>query len=82
MTPQIGAPHVQVHAAERARNDVLERGMSDGFAVETPCQHIGTKLINWVAIIDCKSKCIRAADGTRSIASPMCSASALVACVK
>ena len=46
LTPQIGAPHVQMYAAEIARNDVLERRMSDGFAVETPCEYEATKPID------------------------------------
>src|ERR1700746_2754722 len=47
LTPQIGAPHVKMYAAEVARHDVLERRMSDGFAVETPCEYEGAKLIEW-----------------------------------
>src|SRR5512133_2553147 len=43
LTPQIGAPHVQMNAAEVAQNDVLERRMSDSFAVDTPCEYEATK---------------------------------------
>src|SRR5436190_2051150 len=39
LAPQIGPPHVQMYAAEVARHDVLERRMSDGFAVDTPCEY-------------------------------------------
>src|SRR4029077_87183 len=45
LTPQIGPPHVQMYAAEVARDDVLQRRMSDGFAVDTPCQNEATKPI-------------------------------------
>jgi hypothetical protein len=34
-----------MYAAELARHDVLERRMSDGFAVETPCEYEATKPI-------------------------------------
>src|SRR4030095_5385414 len=34
-----------MHAAELARHDVLERRMSDGFAVDTPCEYKATKPI-------------------------------------
>src|SRR5262245_31185651 len=46
LTPQIGSPHVQMYAAEFARHNVLERRVSDGFAVETPCQYEATKPID------------------------------------
>jgi hypothetical protein len=39
LTAQIGAPHVEMHTAEVARYDVLERGMSDSLTVNTPCEH-------------------------------------------
>jgi hypothetical protein len=45
-TPQIGAPHVQMHATGFARHDVLERRMSNGFAVDTPCEYEATKPID------------------------------------
>src|SRR4030095_14308842 len=44
-TPQIGTPDVQMYAAEVARHDVLERRMSDGFAVDAPCECEATKPI-------------------------------------
>src|SRR5262249_41740429 len=45
LTPQIGAPYVQMHTAEIARHDILERRMSDGFAVDTPCEYEAPKPI-------------------------------------
>ena len=45
LTAQIGAPHVEVHAAEVARHYVLERGMSDGFTIDAPCEHETGKAI-------------------------------------
>jgi hypothetical protein len=35
-----------MNAAEVARNDVLERRMSYGFAVDTPCEYEATKPID------------------------------------
>jgi hypothetical protein len=46
LTPQIGAPHVQMNAAGVARDDVLERRMSNGFAVDTPCEYEASKPID------------------------------------
>ena len=45
LTPQIGEPDVQMYAAELARHDVLERRMSDRFAVDAPCKYEATKPI-------------------------------------
>ncbi len=45
LTAQIGAPHVEMHAAEITRYDVLEGGMSDGFTIDTPCEHEAGKAI-------------------------------------
>jgi len=45
-TPQIGAPHVQMHATGFARHDVLERRMSNGFTVDTPCEYEASKPID------------------------------------
>ena len=46
LTSQICAPHMQMHAAEFARHDILERRMSNGFTVDTPCEHEASKPIN------------------------------------
>ena len=46
-TPQISAPHMQMYAAKFARHDVLERGMSNGFAIDTPCEYEASKPIDW-----------------------------------
>src|SRR4029077_11931784 len=45
-TPQIGAPHMQMYAAKFARHDVLERRMSNGFAIDTPCEYEASKPID------------------------------------
>jgi hypothetical protein len=81
-TSQIGAPHVQMYAAGLARHDVLERRMSNGLGVDTPCEYQARKPIDRSAIIASKSERSRLADGTRSIARPMRSASTFETCVK
>ena len=57
--------------------------MSDGFAVDTPCEYEKLRSRSTgVAIIASKSERSWAGDGTRSIARPMRSASALDTRVK